>query len=42
MDAGVILPAVLVLLEQEISDQQCEGVAEAPGEGIVRCWMGGY
>jgi hypothetical protein len=37
MDAGVILTAVLVLLEQEISDQQCEGIAEAPGEGTFRC-----
>jgi hypothetical protein len=37
MDAGVILTAVLVLLEQEISDQQCEGIAEAPGEGTFPC-----
>jgi hypothetical protein len=27
----------LLLLEQEISDQQCEGIAEAPGEGTFRC-----
>jgi hypothetical protein len=32
-----MLTAVLVLLEQEISDQQCEGIAEAPGEGTFRC-----
>lgn len=35
MASGVILTAVLVLLEQEISDQQCEGIAEAPGEGTL-------
>jgi hypothetical protein len=29
MDSGVILTAVLVLLQQETSDQQCGGIASA-------------
>jgi hypothetical protein len=37
MDDGVILAAVLVLLHQETSDQQCGDMAEALGEGILRC-----
>jgi hypothetical protein len=37
MDSGVILTAVLVLLEQEISDHQCEGMAGAPGDGTFPC-----
>jgi hypothetical protein len=37
MDSGVILTAVLVLLEQEISDHQCEGIAEAQGDGTFPC-----
>jgi hypothetical protein len=36
MDYGVILTAVLVLLQQETSDQHCGGMAYAPGEGIFR------
>jgi hypothetical protein len=34
MDYGVILTAVLVLLQQETSDQQCGSIAEAPGEEL--------
>jgi hypothetical protein len=34
MGYGVILTAVLVLLQQETSDQHCGDMAYAPGEGI--------
>jgi hypothetical protein len=36
MDYGVILTAVLVLLQQETSGQYCGGIAEAPGEDLSR------
>ena len=36
MDDGVILTSVLVLLQQETSDQHCGGIAEAPGEDLSR------
>jgi len=36
MDYGVILTAVLVLLQQETSDPQCGGIAEASGEALSR------
>jgi hypothetical protein len=36
MDDGLILTAVLVLLQQETSDQHCGDMAYAPGDGISR------